>query len=119
MYNSVTKELELFEKEYSLQLSSDSVFLQPLFYYIKQQRGKRLRPALFFLSQGLIDLPRPATVRVAVLIELLHLATLIHDDVVDHSSVRRGKKTLNTVWGDRVSVLMGDYLLARVLSLGV
>jgi len=119
MYDSVTKELELFEKEYSLQLNSGSVFLQPLFYYIKQQRGKRLRPALFFLSQGLIDLPRPATVRVAVLIELLHLATLIHDDVVDHSSVRRGKKTLNTVWGDRVSVLMGDYLLARVLSLGV
>ena len=119
MYESIAKELELFEKEYSLQLDSEKAFLQPLFYYIKQQRGKWLRPALFFLSQGLVDSPRPTTVQIAVLIELLHLATLLHDDVVDHSLVRRGKKTLNAVWNERISVLMGDYLLARVLSLGV
>ena len=119
MYDSIAKELELFEKEYYLQLDSGSVSLQPLFYYIKQQRGKWLRPALFFLSQGLVDSPQPTTVRIAVLIEFLHLATLLHDDVVDHSPVRRGKKTLNKVWGERISVLMGDYLLAKVLSLGI
>ena len=74
---------------------------------------------LFFLTQGLVGRPDPDSVSIAVMIELLHTATLIHDDVVDHSPQRRGRKSLNALWGDRVSVLVGDYLFAKVLELGV
>lgn len=119
IYNTLEKELASFEKVYSLQFQSDNVFLQPIFDYVGLERGKRLRPILFFLSQGLIHRPSLKYIKIAVLIELLHTATLIHDDVVDGSLERRGKRSLNAVWGDRVSVLLGDYLLAKVLSLAV
>ena len=119
IYNTLAKEFASFEKEYFLQFQSDNIFLQPIFDYVGQEKGKRLRPILFFLSQGLIHRPNRRYVKIAVLIELLHTATLIHDDVVDGSLERRGKRSLNAVWGDRVSVLLGDYLLARVLSLAV
>lgn len=115
----ISEALKCFEEEYRLQLQTDADFLQPFLDYIAQKRGKRLRPILFFLSQGLVDRPRSDSVMVAVLIELLHTATLIHDDVVDRSFVRRGRSTLNALWGDRVSVLVGDYLLAKMLALGV
>jgi octaprenyl-diphosphate synthase len=82
-------------------------------------RGKRLRPIVFFLVQGLFSKPDERSLEIAVLIELLHTATLIHDDVIDGSMERRGSDTLNAVWGDRISVLMGDLLLAKVLQLGV
>ena len=119
MIRPVAKELELFEKEYLYQLSSDTDFLRPLLKYVQGGKGKRLRPVLFFLSQGLIAQPNPESVKIAALLELLHTATLIHDDVVDDSAERRGKKTLNMVWGNHISILFGDYLLAKVLILGV
>ncbi|MCJ7697093.1 MAG: polyprenyl synthetase family protein, partial [Thermoplasmata archaeon] len=84
-----------------------------------REKGKRIRPIIFFLSQGLVGSPSLESIRVAVLLEILHTATLIHDDIVDDSSVRRGKKTPNALWGNKVSVLLGDYLLAKVLLLGV
>ena len=115
----ITEELQLFEREYHHQLSSDTDFLQPLLDYIRNSRGKRLRPILFFLSQGLMSRPNAESVKIAVLLELLHTATLIHDDVVDGSSERRGRKTMNAVWGNHISVLVGDYLLSKVLALGV
>jgi octaprenyl-diphosphate synthase len=67
----------------------------------------------------LICKPDPKSVSLATMIEILHTASLIHDDVVDHSKKRRGSDTLNAVWNSRVSVLMGDYLLAKVLKIGV
>ncbi len=117
--NIITNELDCFEKEYLGQFQTDNTFLQPLLNHIGQLRGKRLRPILFFLSQGLFGQPNLKSTQIAVLLELLHTASLIHDDVVDGSSIRRGRRTLNAIWGDRVSVLVGDYLLAKVLSLGV
>jgi len=117
--NIITNELDCFEKEYLGQFQTDNTFLQPLLNHIGQLRGKRLRPILFFLSQGLFDQPNLKSTQIAVLLELLHTASLVHDDVVDGSSIRRGRRTLNAIWGDRVSVLVGDYLLAKVLSLGV
>ncbi len=115
----VRTELELFEKEYECQFQPNSDFLIPLLKYTHKEKGKRIRPILFFLTQGLIDKPNSESVRIAVLLELLHTATLIHDDVVDHSLMRRGRKTPNAMWGNKVAVLLGDYLLAKVLALGV
>jgi octaprenyl-diphosphate synthase len=116
---SISKELELFEEEYRQQFRTESFVIQPLLDYLIVTKGKWFRPILFFLSQGLINRPKPESVRIAVLLELLHAATLIHDDVVDSSPKRRGRKTLNEKWGDKVSVLTGDFLLAKVLKLGV
>ncbi len=117
--NPIRRELELFENEYALQFQSKSDSLFPFLCYINQEKGKRIRPILFFLSQGLIGSPTLESICVAVLLEILHTATLIHDDIVDGSFVRRGKKTPNALWGNKVSVLLGDYLLAKVLLLGV
>ncbi|MBN2028882.1 polyprenyl synthetase family protein [bacterium] len=115
----VKVELELFEKEYESQFQPNSDFLIPLLEYVNQEKGKHIRPTLFFLVQGLIGKPNLKSIRIAVLLEMLHVATLIHDDVVDDSFFRRGRKTPNALWGNKVAVLLGDYLLAKVLSLGV
>jgi octaprenyl-diphosphate synthase len=76
-------------------------------------RGKRVRPGLLLLICKAHDLMSPAATRAAVSIELLHTATLVHDDVLDDSDLRRGLETLNAVWGDNSSVLMGDFIFAR------
>lgn len=115
----VSRELDLFEKSYREEFQRADSVLLPVLKYISEEKGKRIRPILFFLCQGLVKATNLESVRVAVLLELLHTATLIHDDVVDHSVTRRGKDTLNALWGDPVSVLMGDYLLAKVLAMGV
>jgi octaprenyl-diphosphate synthase len=92
-------------------------------YHLKVQpaalfKGKSLRPILFFLCQGLIDSPRSDSVNTAVMIELVHTASLLHDDVIDESLKRRGEKTLNAIRGNHFSVLLGDYLIARMMTLG-
>ena len=117
--NCVREELKIFEKEYKKQFKVEDTVIQPILDYIAQKRGKRIRPIIFFLSQGLIKKPIQESVSLAVMIELLHTASLIHDDVVDSSKKRRGADTLNAVWDNKISVLVGDYLLAKVLQIGV
>jgi len=81
-------------------------------------KGKHLRPVLFFLCQGLINKPKKNTVDVAVMLELIHTASLIHDDVIDKSHKRRGQKSLNAALGNHFSVLVGDYMIARMMMMG-
>ena len=100
-------ELEKIQAKYHLTVQPSALF-----------KGKRLRPVLFFLCQGMIDTPRPDSVNTAVMIELIHTASLLHDDVIDESHKRRGEKTLNAVRGNHFSVLMGDYLIARMMTMG-
>lgn len=115
----IREELELFENQFQEQFRANDILIQPILDYIAEKKGKRIRPIIFFLSQGLIRKPSTESVSIAVMIELLHTASLIHDDVVDHSKQRRGADTLNAVWDNKISVLMGDYLLAKVLQIGV
>jgi octaprenyl-diphosphate synthase len=105
---------DAFQSEFEFILSLDSA-IENYSYY---SRGKHLRPLLFFLCQGLIGQPKLTSVSTAVLLELVHLASLIHDDVIDSSPFRRGRKTLNAQSGNHFSVLIGDYLIARTLLLG-
>lgn len=100
-------EFEKIQGQYQLTVQPSALF-----------KGKRLRPILFFLCQGMIDTPRPNSVNTAVMIELVHTASLLHDDVIDESHRRRGEKTLNAVLGNHFSVLMGDYLIARMMTMG-
>lgn len=81
-------------------------------------KGKRLRPMMFFLCQGLVDTPKENAIPDAVMIELVHTASLLHDDVIDESQKRRGQKTLNAILGNHFSVLAGDFLIARMMTLG-
>lgn len=117
--NLVQDELNRFEQAFQEQFQSRHAFLQPILDYLCWEKGKRVRPLLFFLSQGLIDRPSSEKVHLAVMLELTHMASLIHDDVIDRSTQRRGKKTLNSIWGNQISVLLGDYFFSKVLSLAV
>jgi octaprenyl-diphosphate synthase len=101
------REFEKIQAQYHLRIQPTALF-----------KGKRLRPVLFFLCQGLVDSPRSDSVNTAVMIELVHTASLLHDDVIDESFKRRGEKTLNAIRGNHFSVLLGDYLIARMMALG-
>lgn len=87
--------------------------------YIVRQKGKRVRPILVFLSAKACGEVNESTYRAATLVEILHTATLIHDDVVDDADTRRGLASINAVWKNKVAVLMGDYLLSRGLLLSL
>ncbi len=117
----VKKEMEDFEKEFSKSMKSNKPLLDIVVKYILKGRGKRVRPLLVFLTTKLIneEAPYDATMRAAVLIELIHTATLIHDDVVDNAYQRRGFFSLNALWKNKISVLVGDFLLAKGLLLTV
>lgn len=119
----VRKKLSSFEERLKESLSSDSRLISEVTYHLLSMRGKRLRPALVFLSFGLCgnSNPDPKTnsfaINVALAIELIHNATLLHDDVIDQSQKRRGQVSVNHKWNNLVSVLMGDFLLANAFKL--
>jgi octaprenyl-diphosphate synthase len=96
-------------------LSSNVFLIDNITKYIVKHKGKGLRPILVLLSAKLLSDPNEKTYLVATIVELLHSATLIHDDVVDESIVRRGFPSINAIWKNKISVLMGDYLLAKSL----
>lgn len=113
----IKNKMYLFEKAFADQFQGEFAFLTPLVQHTLANKGKRLRPILFFLSQGLINPAGEKTVLAAVLLEVLHTATLIHDDVIDSSRLRRGQATFNAQWNNRISILWGDYLFAHVFSI--
>ena len=91
--------------------------INQIWSHLVRTKGKRLRPALVFISASAYGSPCRETMLAAFIIELCHTATLIHDDVVDRATTRRGLPTLNSIWDNHVSVLMGDNVIAKVLSL--
>jgi octaprenyl-diphosphate synthase len=100
-------------------MKSKVLLLDKIMSFIVSRKGKQLRPMFVFLSAGVSGGINEATYRGAALIELLHTATLVHDDVVDDSSYRRGFFSINALWKNKVAVLVGDYLLSRGLLLSV
>ena len=110
------KEMERFEKAFEAAMASDVAPMDEMVRYAATVRGKRLRPRLVFLSARLFGVVNDATRRTALFVELFHTATLIHDDVVDGSDLRRGQPSVNARWGGRSAVLAGDYLLAKALA---
>lgn len=112
-------ELKEFEKFFSQQMRSRVGLVELIVRYILRQKGKRIRPTLVLLSAKTLGDVNEHTYRGAVLVEMLHTATLVHDDVVDNSDTRRGLPSINAIWKNRIAVLMGDYLLARGLQIAV
>ncbi|WP_371851063.1 polyprenyl synthetase family protein [Thermaurantimonas aggregans] len=115
----VAKELELFEEKFRQAMKSRVPLLDRITYYIIRRKGKQLRPILVFLSSEYFGGITEQTYRGAALIELMHTATLVHDDVVDDAYYRRGFFSINALWKNKIAVLIGDYLLSKVLLLAV
>lgn len=110
-------QLEDFEKQLKTCLSARSGFVYQVTEHILTRRGKRLRPAFVFLSAGQMQAQPVRAMLAALAVELIHTATLLHDDVIDVSSTRRGQPTVNSKWNNLVSVLMGDYLFSKAFRL--
>ena len=113
----IAEEFRLYEKAFEDALSSDNALLHRVLQYIHAKRGKQLRPQLTLLAAQLCHGVTDKTIQTAVALELLHTASLIHDDVVDSSPMRRGAEAVHTRWSNKVAVLVGDYLLAKVIEL--
>lgn len=115
----VEQELEHFEVLFRQTIRSSVPLVNLIGRYITRQKGKRVRPLLIFLSAKLFGRTSERTFNGALLVELLHTATLVHDDVVDNANTRRGVASINAVWNNKIAVIMGDYLLARGLLLSL
>ena len=115
----IEKEMEMFEKQFRSSVRTDIFLLDKIMNYIVKRKGKQMRPMFVFLSAKLFGEISESTHRGAALIELLHTATLVHDDVVDNSNYRRGFLSINALWKNKIAVLVGDYLLSRGLLLSI
>jgi octaprenyl-diphosphate synthase len=115
----ISKELALFEVHFREAMKSRVALLDRIMQYIVRRKGKQLRPMFVLLSAKLGGEINDASYRAASLVELLHTATLVHDDVVDEASERRGFFSINALWKNKIAVLVGDYLLSKGLLLSL
>jgi octaprenyl-diphosphate synthase len=115
--NLIATELATFEQKFAESVKSQAPLLDRIMKYIIKRKGKQLRPMFVFLSAKLHGTVNESTYRAAALVELLHTATLVHDDVVDESLERRGFLSINALWKNKIAVLVGDYLLSKGLLL--
>ncbi len=113
----ISAELEIFEKKFAQAVKGDTPALNQVLKYIIKRKGKQLRPMFVFLCARLHGPVTESTYRAAALVEMLHTATLVHDDVVDESYERRGFFSINALWKNKIAVLVGDYLLSKGLIL--
>ena len=114
-------EMELFEQKFQLSMSSKVALLNRITHYIVNRKGKQMRPMFVFLVSKMVSNGEISerTYRGASVIELIHTATLVHDDVVDESNRRRGFFSINALWKNKIAVLVGDYLLSKGLLLSI
>lgn len=115
----ITKEMQEFEQKFRDFMKSKVYLLDKIMGYIVKRKGKQMRPMFVFLSAGIHGQFNESTYRGAALIELLHTATLVHDDVVDDANYRRDFFSINALWKNKIAVLVGDYLLSRGLLLSI
>jgi octaprenyl-diphosphate synthase len=115
----IREELEQFHGHFRDAMKSKVAFVDMVARYIVRQKGKKIRPALVLLTAKACGEINESTFRGASLVEILHTATLIHDDVVDDADTRRGFASINAVWKNKIAVLMGDYMLAKGLLLSL
>jgi octaprenyl-diphosphate synthase len=111
--------LEALEPSLKAAISSGNGWINKIMFYIVKRKGKQLRPLLVLLCGQINGTINESTYRAANLVEILHTATLVHDDVVDNANTRRGFFSLNALWGRKAAVLTGDYLLAKGLLLAL
>lgn len=111
----IFEDIKLFEQEFREALHSEVRLVNTIGKYILRHKGKHIRPILTILASRICGSPTLNSYRAAAMIELLHIATLVHDDVVDEAEKRRGFLSINRVWKNKVAVLMGDFILSKAL----
>jgi len=115
----IEREIERFEDTFRDSMQSNTPLLDQITHYIYKRKGKQIRPLFVFFSADICGGINESTHRGAALVELLHTATLVHDDVVDNSYERRGFFSINALWKNKIAVLVGDFLLAKGLLLSL
>jgi len=115
----IQQELVDFEIHFQNAMHADVALLDKVTSYIVKRKGKQLRPIFVFLSAKMLGQINPVTFDATTLVELLHTATLVHDDVVDDAAERRGFFSVNALWKNKIAVLVGDYMLSRILLLSI
>ena len=116
MESSISGEFKTFEEYFEESLLTDVKLINSVIRYVVKRKGKRFRPKLCLLSAGICGEINENTYRASSLIEMIHVATLIHDDIVDEADLRRGWPSINRVWKSKIAVLIGDYLFSNALS---
>jgi len=115
----IAAEIDVFEGKFKTSMQSSVPLLDRITHYIVKRKGKQIRPMFVFFSASICGGINESTHRGAALVELLHTATLVHDDVVDNSYQRRGFFSINALWKNKIAVLVGDYLLSKGLLLSI
>ena len=115
----ISDELDLFEEKFKQSMKSSTPLLDRITHYIVKRKGKQIRPMFVFFAAGVCGSINESTHRGAALVELLHTATLVHDDVVDDAKERRGFFSVNALWKNKIAVLVGDFLLGKGLTLSI
>lgn len=115
----IQQELLDFEIHFQNAMRADVALLDKVTSYIVKRKGKQMRPMFVFLSAKMLGEINPITFDATTLVELLHTATLVHDDVVDDAAERRGFFSVNALWKNKIAVLVGDYMLSRILLISI
>jgi octaprenyl-diphosphate synthase len=115
----IQSELDEFESYFKDSMKSDVALLDKVTQYIVKRKGKQMRPMFVFLTAKMLGEINQVTYDATTLVELLHTATLVHDDVVDDANERRGFFSVNALWKNKIAVLVGDYMLSRILLLSI
>lgn len=119
IYSLISDDMEAVNQCITSRLSSDVILINQIGHHIVNSGGKRLRPVLHLLAARALGYQGSHHIELAALIEFIHTATLLHDDVVDASELRRGQDTANSLWGNEASVLVGDFLYSRAFQMMV
>lgn len=116
LYHSILNDLDKVEKELELFIDSPNKLISEIGSYIFQNSGKKIRPALLLLCSKLFGYKGNENILMSALIETIHAASLIHDDIIDNSDVRRGRESIHSRWGPNITVLLGDFLYIKALG---
>lgn len=119
LYNSIQQDLNEVEEKLNLFTQSSNKIVSDISHYLFQKTGKRIRPALLILCSKLLGYKGKEHILMSSLVETIHTASLIHDDIIDNSDLRRGRETVHAKWGPNITVLLGDYLYIKSLGLSL
>src|SRR5918992_197188 len=119
MVGFIEDDLKRVEEAIATHLESEVSFISEVARYVLSSGGKRIRPVLLILSARLCNYVGERMYDLSTVIEFIHTATLLHDDVIDNAHLRRGNPTVNARWGNQISILIGDYLYAKAMSLSL
>jgi octaprenyl-diphosphate synthase len=119
IYKSIQEDLDKVEENLKMFSDSPNRLVSEISTYIFQKKGKRIRPALLLLCTKLIGYQGEEHISMAALVEFIHTASLIHDDIIDNATLRRGRESVHTRWGPNISVLLGDFLYIKTIGLSL